>query len=253
LLEFGFAAIAVFVAAYVQGLIGFGSGMISITLLALLWEVQDVVAITAAFSIVMCFYLAWRLRSHISLHEIWPMMLGASVGIPIGVIALTSLDPRFIKGSLGAFLVLYSTWSLWARASSGEKISRFWALPAGFFGGILSGAFNTGGPPVVLYGTERQWSPNSFRGNVQGMFAPCSVLTLSLLSYKGVVNAESLAWNFKLLPFLIAGMALGDRRATGVDDAHFRRMLLFCLLGIGLVFLRSFTLPAPDIGQLTLP
>ena len=225
--------------------------MISITLLALLWDVQDVVAITAAFSIVMCFYLAWRLRSHISLREIWPMMLGASVGIPLGVTALTSLDPRFIKGSLGAFLVVYSTWSLWSRKPSDKKISRLWSLPAGFLGGILSGAFNTGGPPVVLYGTERQWSPNSFRGNVQGFFAPCSALTLSLLSYKGVVTAESLVWNFKLLPFLVVGMVLGDRMATGVEEERFRRILLFCLLAIGLVFLRSFTLPASVDASLT--
>jgi uncharacterized protein len=244
LLEFAFAAGAIFVAAFVQGLIGFGSGMLSLTLLAFLWEIEDVVAITAGFSIIMTWYLGWRLRSHISLREITPLMLGAAIGIPIGVTALTSLDPRTIKGALGGFLLLYSTWSLWGRAPSDVQIKRVWSLPAGFFAGMLSGAFNTGGPPIVMYGTERQWDPNAFRGNVQGFFAPCAVLVLSLLIYKGVVNAESLTWNAKLLPFLLCGMILGDRKAAGIEAGPFRRILLFSLLVVGVHFLRQAFLPA---------
>jgi uncharacterized membrane protein YfcA len=244
LLEFAFAAGAIFIAAFVQGLVGFGSGMISLTLLAFLWEIQEVVAITAGFSIIVTGYLAWRLRSHISLREIAPLLIGATLGIPIGVTALTSLDPRTIKGVLGGFLLLYSTWSLWGRAPSKIRIKRTWALPAGLFAGMLSGAFNTGGPPIVMYGTERQWTPDAFRGNVQGFFAPCAVLTLSLLSYKGVVSAESLTWNAKLLPFLLVGMVLGDRKAAGIKPGPFRRILLFSLLIVGVVFLRAAFLPA---------
>jgi uncharacterized membrane protein YfcA len=244
LLEFAFAAGAIFLAAFVQGLIGFGSGMLSLTLLAFLWEVQDVVAITAGFSIILTWYLAWRLRRHISLREIAPLVLGAAIGIPLGVTALTRLDPHTIKGVLGGFLLLYSTWSLWGRAPSELKIKQIWAFPAGLFAGMLGGAFNTGGPPIVMYGTERQWDPNAFRGNVQGFFAPCAVLTLGLLSYKGVVSAESLRWNAKLLPFLLAGMVLGDRKAAGIESGPFRRVLLFSLWVVGIVFIREAFLPA---------
>lgn len=218
---------------------GFGSGIISLTLLAFLWEIQDVVAVTAGFSIVVTGYLGWRLRAHISLTEIKPLIVGAAIGIPLGVTALTSLDPRTIKGALGGFLLLYSTWSLWGRTPSTTQINQIWAFPAGLFGGMLSGAFNAGGPPVVMYGTERQWTPDAFRGNVQGFFAPCAALTLSLLIYKGVVSAETLAWNAKLLPFLVAGMVLGDRKASGIAPGPFRRILLVSLWVVGVVFLRA--------------
>jgi hypothetical protein len=243
--ELAFAAGAIFVASFVQGLIGFGSGMISLTLLVLIWEVQEVVAITAVFSLFLCLYLAWQLREHISIQEIRPLLAGALLGVPIGVTALTELDPRFIKGALGLFLVAYSSWSLWGRSGGGTAISSKWGYPAGLGSGVLSGAFNTGGPPVVLYGTERQWPPSEFRGNIQGFFAPCAIFALSLLAYKGVVTAESLRINLQLLPFLIVGMVLGDKLADGVEESRFRTLLFYALMAIGLGFSKALFTPTP--------
>ena len=40
----------------------------------------------------------------------------------------------------------------------------------GFFAGILGGAYNTNGPPVVIYGSLRKWSPATFRATLQGYF-----------------------------------------------------------------------------------
>lgn len=236
--ELAFAAGAIFTAAFAQGVTGFGSGLISLALLTLLWEVQQVVAITATFSIVMCSFFTWRLWQHISFPEIRLLLLGAAVGVPVGVTALTELDPRGTRAALGVFLVAYSVWSLRSRLSSDFLVSERWALPAGFLSGLLSGAFNTGGPPVVLYGTERRWSPHSFRGNIQGFFAPVGALTLFLLAQKGVVNQETLLLNAKLLPFLLVGMLVGDRLANRIEERVFRRILLLSLLVIGLNFLR---------------
>ena len=193
----------------------------------------------------MCFYLAWRLWKHISFAEIRPLLIGGALGVPIGVTALTELDPRWIKGSLGVFLVVYSVWSLQSRTPSESPLSRKWALPAGFFSGILSGAFNTGGPPVVLYGTERKWNPHAFRGNIQGFFAPVAGFTLTLLALKGAITKESLTINAQLLPFLLAGMVAGDRFADQVEEGAFRKILLVSLLLVGVSFSRSFFAASP--------
>jgi hypothetical protein len=48
-----------------------------------------------------------------------------------------------------------------------------------FFGtisGLLTGAFNTGGPPVVIYGTLRRWQPEV--GPLQLYFLFTSILAL---------------------------------------------------------------------------
>ena len=75
--ELALAAGAVFAAAFVQGVIGFGIGLVSLALLTLIWEVQQVVVITATFSIVTCSYFIWHLRAYISFREIRLLLLGA--------------------------------------------------------------------------------------------------------------------------------------------------------------------------------
>lgn len=238
--ELALAAGAVFAAAFAQGAIGFGSGLISLALLTLIWEVQQVVAITAAFSIVMCGYFIWHLWAHISLREIRLLLLGAAAGVPLGVTALTTLDPRWIKGGLGVFLTVYALTSLRSRRPSTSLISPRWAVPTGFFSGLLSGAFNTGGPPMVLYGTERRWTPHAFRGNIQAYFLPVSTLTLIMLADRGVVTGTTLMVNLKLLPSLVLGMVVGDRLANRIEEALFRKILLYSLLVMGLNFVRAF-------------
>ena len=242
-MEFAFAASAILVASFVQGLTGFGSGIIALTLLAMMWEIQYVVAITSVFSIFICLYLAWRLWEHIRFSEIRSLLVGAAFGVPLGVIALKHLAPGIIKGCLGVFLMAYALWSLASTDKVRTPIAKRWGYPAGFGAGLLGGAFNTGGPPVVLYGNERQWSPNEFRGNIQGFFAPCAALTLTLYGLNGVITPETLGWNLKLFPFLIVGMVIGDRLAAGVQPGPFRKILLLSLLAVSVVFLRAFFLP----------
>ena len=40
----------------------------------------------------------------------------------------------------------------------------------GFVAGILGGAYNTNGPPAVIYGALRDWSPESYRATLQEYF-----------------------------------------------------------------------------------
>jgi len=239
-LEFAFAALAVFLAAFTQGLIGFGSGIIALAFLAMIWEIQQVVAVTSIFSIVICILLTWRLRRHIVFAEIWPLLLGAGFGIPLGVTALLEVDAHLIKGSLGVLLVVYVFWSLRSTQTGGPRLSRKWAFPAGFFSGILTGAFNTGGPPAVIYGAEREWGTHGFRANIQSFFTPCAALALFFYLDHGLITPVTLNLNVQLSPFLVLGMILGDRLAERVQPKLFRRIILVVLFLIGVFYMRDF-------------
>ena len=41
---------------------------------------------------------------------------------------------------------------------------------AGLLSGILTGAYNVGGPPVVIYADARRWTPDAVRSNLQSFF-----------------------------------------------------------------------------------
>src|SRR5262249_725178 len=49
----------------------------------------------------------------------------------------------------------------------------------GLGAGVLGGAYGMNGPPLVVYGTLRRWSPGRFRATLQGYFLPASLLGMA--------------------------------------------------------------------------
>ena len=55
--------------------------------------------------------------------------------------------------------------------------SRAWIF--GFAAGVLGGAYGMNGPPLVVYGSLRGWSPREFRATLQGYFLPASAIGMA--------------------------------------------------------------------------
>jgi uncharacterized membrane protein YfcA len=112
-----------------------------------------------------------------------------------------------------------------------------WAYLTGFLAGILGGAYNTSGPPVIIYGNCRRWPPAEFKSNLQGFFALNSVaiLTSHLLARSFTPDI----WQYSLAagPGLIAGVWLGLRLDRRIDPAAFRKVVLWVLVFLGLSLL----------------
>src|SRR5262249_54267383 len=54
-----------------------------------------------------------------------------------------------------------------------------WAWLFGFAAGVLGGAYGMNGPPLVVYGALRHWSPEHFRATLQGYFLPASLVGMA--------------------------------------------------------------------------
>ncbi len=57
--------------------------------------------------------------------------------------------------------------------------STVWAYPVGFLAGCLGGAFNTPGPPVIVYGNARAWPRDQFRSTLQVIFLASSATVIT--------------------------------------------------------------------------
>ena len=82
-----------------------------------------------------------------------------------------------------------------------------WAYLAGLFGGMLGGAYNTSGPPVIMYADCRRWPPDVFKGNLQGYFIIVSLAVVVSHALSG--NFTFQVWQIFLstLPFTVLGIA----------------------------------------------
>lgn len=222
-------------AGLVQGLSGFGSGMVAMALLPLLWEVRLAVAVSVVFSLAINAALTYGLRSHLSWREIRVIVLTALAGVPLGVWVLTSQSAVLLQGLLGVVLVTQALWNLVGRSRVREAPWP-WAAAAGVTSGALGGAFNTAGPPLLVYASWRGWERDAFRANLQAAFLVTGVAATMGMVGTGIVTAESLTVNLVLCPAIVAGTWVGYRLGFLVNPALFRRGVQVVLLGLGATY-----------------
>ena len=108
-----------------------------------------------------------------------------------------------------------------------------WGYLFGFLGGILSGAYNASGPPVVIYGTCRRWEPIEFKSNLQVFF----LFNTFLVNVIRILNHDYTARTFHdyliVLPALVLGLLAGSSLDRWLNPAIFRKIVLWLLLALG--------------------
>jgi uncharacterized membrane protein YfcA len=230
-------ALIVLVAALVQGVMGFGGALIAMPLLAALLGIKTAAPAFALIGVAATFFNSVRLRRHATGKDLIQLALPAVLGIPLGVWLLARVDEAIVTRVLGVVLVAYAVYALLGWAVPPLR-HRAWAFVVGFTSGILTGAYNTGGPPVVVYGVAREWPADRFRANLQTFFLLSSAFVVALHGLAGHLTAP--VWQCALisLPTLLVGQLIGARLCRYLNPAVFRKIVLLFLglVGASLLF-----------------
>ncbi|MDJ0522610.1 MAG: sulfite exporter TauE/SafE family protein [Planctomycetota bacterium] len=231
----------VLAAATIQGVIGFAFGLVLMGVLPRLVPLGEAVAITATCGVFVAALIFWRYRRHVLWGEVVPQLAGAAIGLPVGVLALKHVDPDPCVRALGVLILLYLAWTLWPRSTGTttrrRRIARPWGFPAGIVAGAFGGAFATGGPPVIAYGTARGYNPKTFKAVLQGFFVTATAAHLGLLANAGILTRDVLLRAVVFVPLVPLGTWLGGRYGDRLHPIVFRRLVLAALFVLGLDYL----------------
>jgi uncharacterized membrane protein YfcA len=223
----------IFLAVFTQSLTGFGSALVSMALLPLFLDIRIATPLVALAGGTLEILLLLRYRRALNLRAVWRMTAASALGVPLGVLALRQLDERLMLTLLGLLISLYAIYAL-LDLRLPELRHPAWAYGLGFLGGAFGGAYNTSGPPVIVYGDARRWLPAEFKSNLQGFFLFNSLLVIAghLLSH----NITPRVWVDYLLalPAILVGVLAGISLDRVIDAATFRRMVLWFLVVLGL-------------------
>src|SRR5581483_2869772 len=88
---------------------------------------------------------------------------------------LTAVTAAVVKALLAVVIIGFALYCLLSRRQHALPDDRL-AWLFGFIAGVLGGAYGMNGPPLVIFGSLRRWSPDRFRATVQGYFLPASLL-----------------------------------------------------------------------------
>ncbi len=109
-----------FLGGLTTGIAGFAMGLVvSGIWLHILTPVQTAVLIVA-YGIVMQSYGIWKLRHALDWRQVVPFIIGGAVGVPIGAMVLTYINPAYFRTGVGVLLVLYSIYGSGAAGAQAD-------------------------------------------------------------------------------------------------------------------------------------
>jgi uncharacterized membrane protein YfcA len=229
-------AAILFAASLVQGFFGFGFGILAMSALGFGAELVHAAAVVNVSGLVLTAWMALDLRAHALWRVYGRIVPFLALGVALGVTALSQLDQAIMVRVLALFVVAISIWNI-ASPSLRTVESRWLDAVAGIFGGLFGGAFNTGGPPIVMHLYRRHEPPDALKATVQLLFLSISVLRLPMAAAQGHFDAGVWSDAAVGVPAVIAGAWLGLRVARRVDAQRFRRACWLGLAALGVALL----------------
>ncbi len=224
----------VFGASLIQSLSGFGFALIIMPLVTFIAGLQTAAPMVALTALTVYSINLVRYRRAINVGEVLRLGISSAFGVPLGIWVLTSMDETLVKQVMGAILIAYAVYAL-VRPATSWVPSRYWVYPAGFLTGCLSGAYNAPGPPVIIYGSLRQWPRDEFRAVLQAIFFVNGVLVVASHLIAHRVTVEVLTYFLCAVPVLIFGILIGSRLDRLVNRERFRIMVVSLIGVMGLI------------------
>lgn len=219
-------------------LFGFGSGLIALGLLALVFpSVPDIVVMILVISLPAELWVVWTSRRQIPWREVALIGAGIVAGVPAGTWVLRQGEADFLIAFLGWFLVATGAAFLLLPAHRAVRWPRWSAPPVGLLGGLLSGMFGTGGPPVIIYYRLGGAGKSVFRGSLMAIWLLVTLTRLPSYAAAGLMTPPRLWSGLVILPAVLLGGWAGHRIHLELSEQAFRRCVAVSLAVIGALLL----------------
>jgi uncharacterized membrane protein YfcA len=228
---------AAFAGGFASGLAGFAMGfVVSGVWLHILTPLQTT-TLVVGYGLLTQGYGVWKLRHALTWQSIAPFIIGGIIGVPIGTLLLTYLNPAYLRSGVGLLLVIYGSYGL-AQPKLRPVPGRVSAdAGIGFLNGVLAGLTGLPGFIITIWCQLRGWPKDAQRAVFQPVMLAAIVMNLISLGMVGAMTAETLQLFLLGLPAMLAGLWVGFKLYGKLDDAAFRKVILILLLisGLGLI------------------
>jgi uncharacterized membrane protein YfcA len=226
----------IFVATLIRSAFGFGEALVAVPLLALLVPVEVATPLAVLLSITVAGVVVVQDWHQIHVRSAGWLLLFTLFGIPLGLLVLTAVAEAVLKAVLGVVIIAFSLYCLVSRRQVELKTDRL-AWVFGFSAGVLGGAYGMNGPPLVVYGALRRWTPAHFRATLQGYFLPASLIGMFGYWLADLwVPAVTRYYLLSLAPAL-AAVFLGRVVNQRLEGRRFLRYVHSGLIAVGTVLL----------------
>ena len=235
----GLSLLAVLLASYIKGVIGFGFPTVSTPFLALFVDLRTAIVVLILPNLVMDGIQTLRkpgLPETMRRHAV--LLLFGIGGTFVGTQILVWVSSEKLLLILGAFVLVFVAVNVSRiRFHIPLRQERYLSPPIGFFAGVLGGVTNVPGTPLVLYFYALGMGKDEFIRSIAFSFLVYKVAQLASVIYFGLMTWPLFGLSVVATVVGLGAFWLGLKTQDRVDQATFNRVVLgfLGLLGIWLV------------------
>jgi uncharacterized membrane protein YfcA len=228
--EYPLLAAIAFLGSIVFGATGFGAALVAMPLATHLVPLPFALAVFALADIGNSFSVGLEKPRNAIRGEYLRLVPMIVAGTVAGVTVLVNLPRAAGMALLGAFVIAYAVYSFLPRQSQ-RVIAQGWAWLAGFAGGVTSALFGAGGPPYVIYLSQRGLSKEAFRATL-GLVTMTSISLRVIAFFLTGLLLDPHVWLAAALvvPAALAGIAVGRKIFFRFSNQQLMRVIAALLL-----------------------
>ncbi|GAE28150.1 hypothetical protein JCM9140_4355 [Halalkalibacter wakoensis JCM 9140] len=213
LIELLIVFIIMFFGSFIQGVSGFGFGLIAMGFLPFLFTVKESTLLVVSLAFVLAASIASQLYKHIQWKTLSVILCGGVLGRIGAFFVLDSFgEQEMLKVYLGLFLLAFVVYLFKNKPPKpGTTVNTTW-LPfsLGVVGGLVGGVFAIGGPFFVFYFLLLYYDNKyAYSANLQVTFVVTALMTVTLHGINGDFSLGFLTYFLVGLVSVLIGSRIG--------------------------------------------
>jgi len=244
LVRYGLLCLIVLITNFQEGVTGFGCTALALPFAVMLVGLDVAKPVLVMLALVLngsIVIMSWR---KIVWKEYWYIILFVGIGLPIGMWMGEVLPEKGLKAVLAVFMTgvgIQGLVNLSRKVAQSELGKRTKLFVTSFLplGGVIHGAFGSGGPLVIVYATRAIGDKGVFRVTLSLVWITLNLILVSSWILRSQITPHIQHLALLCLPFTIAGLIIGNFAHHRMNDYAFKKMVYVVLCFSGVLLLWS--------------
>ncbi|MEM1068351.1 MAG: sulfite exporter TauE/SafE family protein [Planctomycetota bacterium] len=237
-IEFVSIGLIALAAGFVHSAIGFGFGIVAISLIPIVMDVRTAHVVVSISSVPMLMMAAWTYRRGVEKRSLVEALVGAAIFLPLGFYLFKTSSMSWLVRGTGFAIFLMVVWSLRDRSrnanSSRSELPRGTCFLAGGAGGFLAGAVSIAGPPIAAFALKQNWSQSQYKSFVAQCLIVIALYKSVFLAEGGFLVQDVFGRAAVAATLSVLGVSIGARATARIPAARFKWLVAIALLVVSL-------------------
>ncbi|SKC89411.1 sulfite exporter TauE/SafE family protein [Maledivibacter halophilus] len=235
--------LVIIIAHFLEAITGFGCTVLALPFCIAITGVKITVPVLTVIGWLLALYIIIIDWKSIIFKEYLKILGFVILGLPIGMRIFDVLPETPLKILLGIFMLIVSIRGLIisfmpekdnVSPNHGSKVGKWLLNFCLFCGGVIHGAFSSGGPFIIIYATKALPNKSNFRVTLSALWITLNSVVIIKNFMIGIMTKEVINLTIWMIPFLIVGMVLGNMAHKRIDGSSFNKIVYGALLISGI-------------------